>query len=774
MIDINIYESQTCKTVSFGRKGENLARRVMFDISALIAEFGAGSFEWVIRRPNESTVYIAVNKEQDGNTAILNLTTTETAISGYGGLELRYYVDDVIVKTIVWRTSIAASLGGGDVPDPIEDYIDQMREIAQDASESADAAGDSATQAAVSATNAAGSATEAAGYAANAAASAGAAADSATDSAESASAAHTSETNAANSATAAAGSETNAASSATSAATAAANAGTSETAAAGSASAASTSAAQAAASATAADRAAQDIAAAATQIETNRTDITELKNAIEMTDITLDATSGKYVNANGGLSNGSAFRYTATATPIKAGDTVHFVGRGYSTTVAMIYLCDSQGESRKPVVMSLDASKHDYTYTAVYDGYVGFSWHSGITPKVYIVSDELGGNNQSRFITDEDIRLSFQLGSINVSPTGFTYVGNANRIRTYSNYWFELKKGDIVGLTDYTDARISVVAKLTDGTYKDFSWKTADYVIQEDGDYQFIIANLTDTDQNGYIYPLGSLFFCKWRDNIPKIKKQMPYYASEKVKNLYDPNLIPAKRRIVMHRGFMAQAPENTIPAFQLAGQGGAWGIETDVRITSDGYLVCFHDDTVDRMTDGSGALSTKTLAEVEALTIDAGSNISQYPNLKIPSFSEYLKVCRKYGCVAILDVSSGFNQSHISAMASEIQSCGMQKSCLILCNASTQVSYFNRYLPDVTCVKVVFATNNVAKQQTEANFLKMGLAIESTAVTEEIVKTAHATGYPVISFIGNTQSEIDALFDLGVDVVESNAISTV
>ena len=287
MIDTYIYESQTCKTVSFGRKGENLARRIMFDLSALIAEFGAGTFEWVIRRPHESTVYIAVNKEQDGNTAILNLTTTETAISGYGGLELRYYVDDAIVKTIVWRTSIAASLGGGDVPDPIEDYIDQMREIAQEASESADAAGDSATQAAVSATNAAGSATEAAGYDANAAASAGAAADSATNSAASATAAYTSEVNAANSATQASDFAIQAANSASAASGSASQAASSVTQAAGSASAAANSATQAAQSATAAtqsataaNQSAQDIAASSAQIETNRTDITDLKNGL--------------------------------------------------------------------------------------------------------------------------------------------------------------------------------------------------------------------------------------------------------------------------------------------------------------------------------------------------------------------------------------------------------------------------------------------------------------------------------------------------------------
>ena len=268
MIDINIYESQTCKTVSFGRKGENLARRILFDLSALIAEFGDGDFEWVVRRPHETDVYIALGKEQNGNIAILNLTLTETAISGYGGLELRYYVDDVISKTIVWRTSVAASLGTNEVPEPIEDYIDRMREIANEASESADAAGDSATQAATSAANAANSATVTAGYVANAAASA--------------SAAHTSEVNAANSASLANGSATQAAGSASAASDSASAASGSAAAAAQSATQAAGSATQAAQSATAASSSAQDIAASAAQIQTNKDNITELKNDLNV------------------------------------------------------------------------------------------------------------------------------------------------------------------------------------------------------------------------------------------------------------------------------------------------------------------------------------------------------------------------------------------------------------------------------------------------------------------------------------------------------------
>lgn len=402
MIDINIYESQTCKTVSFGRKGENLARRILFDLSALIAEFGAGTFEWVIRRPHESTVYIAVNKEQNGNTAILNLTTTETAISGYGGLELRYYVDDVIVKTIVWRTSIAASLGGGDVPDPIEDYIDQMREIAQDASESADAAGESATQAAVSAANAANSATEAAGYAAQAAESASASANSATDSAASASAAYTSETNAANSATQASDFAIQAANSASAASGSASQAASSVTQAAGSASAAANSATQAAQSATAAaqsataaDQSAQDIAASSAQIQTNKDDITDLKNNLSdigeivgIRNVNFTEIDGSFISANGGISDSPTFSRSAPVS-VSKGDVVKFNARGYSTSVAMISLVNADGTNIRPQVISEDSTVRPYTYTVAIDGYIAVSYNKNYEHTLTIESNKI-------------------------------------------------------------------------------------------------------------------------------------------------------------------------------------------------------------------------------------------------------------------------------------------------------------------------------------------------------------------------------------------------
>ena len=77
-------------------------------------------------------------------------------------------------------------------------------------------------------------------------------------------------------------------------------------------------------------------------------------------------------------------------------------------------------------------------------------------------------------------------------------------------------------------------------------------------------------------------------------------------------------RTVGAHRGASGYAPENTWPAFLLACEMGAGGIETDVQVSKDGVLVLFHDTKVDRTTDGSGTVGNLTWAELSRL--DAGN----------------------------------------------------------------------------------------------------------------------------------------------------------
>jgi glycerophosphoryl diester phosphodiesterase len=79
------------------------------------------------------------------------------------------------------------------------------------------------------------------------------------------------------------------------------------------------------------------------------------------------------------------------------------------------------------------------------------------------------------------------------------------------------------------------------------------------------------------------------------------------------PLLIP---RVIGHRGAAALAPENTLAGFRKAAALGCRWVEFDVRLTGDGEAVLFHDDTVARLTQGRGAVSSLSLAELKALRI--------------------------------------------------------------------------------------------------------------------------------------------------------------
>ncbi|WP_407268843.1 glycerophosphodiester phosphodiesterase [Radiobacillus sp. PE A8.2] len=96
------------------------------------------------------------------------------------------------------------------------------------------------------------------------------------------------------------------------------------------------------------------------------------------------------------------------------------------------------------------------------------------------------------------------------------------------------------------------------------------------------------------------------------------------------------KSLVYAHRGASKLAPENTMPAFELALEMGADGIETDVQLTKDNIPVLIHDENVRRTTNGTGFVQDYTLRELQKL--DAGSWFSKkYKNSRIVSLDEFL-----------------------------------------------------------------------------------------------------------------------------------------
>ena len=99
---------------------------------------------------------------------------------------------------------------------------------------------------------------------------------------------------------------------------------------------------------------------------------------------------------------------------------------------------------------------------------------------------------------------------------------------------------------------------------------------------------------------------------------------------------------LIAHRGFSTVAPENTLAAFEAAIDAGAEILECDVQLTADGVPVIVHDPTLDRTTDGSGAV--RDLAWSEVAELEAGYPASfgdRYRGQRVPRLDELFDLAR-------------------------------------------------------------------------------------------------------------------------------------
>ncbi len=115
--------------------------------------------------------------------------------------------------------------------------------------------------------------------------------------------------------------------------------------------------------------------------------------------------------------------------------------------------------------------------------------------------------------------------------------------------------------------------------------------------------------------------------------KGAPTYGRTIANKIVDRASIDHRIEIIAHRGFSGMAPENTISAIEAAIEVGADAVEFDIQFTSDGSAVLFHDDTLERTTNGSGLIREQTLEELAML--DAGSWFSpQFSGEPIPTLA--------------------------------------------------------------------------------------------------------------------------------------------
>ncbi len=112
--------------------------------------------------------------------------------------------------------------------------------------------------------------------------------------------------------------------------------------------------------------------------------------------------------------------------------------------------------------------------------------------------------------------------------------------------------------------------------------------------------------------------------------------------------------KVIAHRGGSHLAPENTMAAFKNAIKLGVDMIEIDVEQTIDSVVVVIHDATVDRTTNGTGAVDTLTWEYVKSLNASQSWKGNNHKNEKISTLDEVLELLKGTGVTLLIEIKEG------------------------------------------------------------------------------------------------------------------------
>jgi glycerophosphoryl diester phosphodiesterase/membrane-associated phospholipid phosphatase len=156
----------------------------------------------------------------------------------------------------------------------------------------------------------------------------------------------------------------------------------------------------------------------------------------------------------------------------------------------------------------------------------------------------------------------------------------------------------------------------------------------------------------------------------------------------------------IAHAGAQGHAPGNTLEAFEIALEMGADTLEMDLQITADDEIVAHHDGTVDRQTDGSGAVREMTLAELKELDAgytwvdDQGSTPWRGEGTQIPTLEEIFEAFPD--TFMVLEMKTDGGDAIVEALADRLRAYGREDNVIVASFSLDYVHQFRELMPGV------------------------------------------------------------------------------
>lgn len=230
---------------------------------------------------------------------------------------------------------------------------------------------------------------------------------------------------------------------------------------------------------------------------------------------------------------------------------------------------------------------------------------------------------------------------------------------------------------------------------------------------------------------------------------------------------------IIGHRGACGYAPENTLESLHSAAEMGVEMVEFDVKLTKDNVPILFHDDTLERTTNGHGAVAEKTLEELKEL--DAGSWFSgadadSFTGLSIPTLEEALEVIIDHGLGINMEIKpcAGREVETAEAALDVLSRCWDDHNLLLISSFSEVSLETAQHIAPGWARGYLFddIPENWHQMAHHLGATTINVNGNNPKVTQDFIEDLIEAGYRIGAYTINDQQKARQLYSWGVDAL--------
>lgn len=376
--------------------------------------------------------------------------------------------------------------------------------------------------------------------------------------------------------------------------------------------------------------------------------------------------------------------------------------------------------------------------------------------------------NESKFTTEyvnnlRDHCISLELVSVydierySVQELLYMLARKMNELVSASNVF----QGNV---SNEVDRQTALLQQLVDGGIDE-------YVInqmnkwQEDGTFAEIIEGEVFQSMSSKIDDLGTK-----SEELKQGLIESSQKVDETQDNLKRKSFAVAGVDYIGHRGLAFYAPENTLQAFIEAGERGFKYIEADVSELSDGEFCIMHDSTVDRTTDGIGAVSMFSSTTIKNLNITKGKWSGYFNYLKVPMLNEYLETCKRYNAVPVIEIKNINSLSSVARLYQKVAEVIDPELCIFASFDINQLREVVKINENVRVCLFINPTNGNIEIMSKVGKNPI-IGADHSLFTKANIQYAHSLGLKTNAYTVNNQKTADNLKAMQVDFITTDGL---